>query len=103
MGDLIIIFAARGHAITCMYNVIHCTCLFCKFNFRGLTINRENCKIGPLKNFPLPYSWEYWWELNLAVGSQIAIAKILADFNLVVWYGITIYIIMKVRSFDLAL
>ena len=29
-------------------------------------------------------SWKYWWELNLVVGLQIAITKILADLNLVV-------------------
>ena len=40
----------------------------------------------------LPYSWKYWWELNLAVGSQMAIAKALANFNLAVWYGIAIRI-----------
>ena len=28
----------------------------------------------------IPYSRKYWQELNLAVGSQMAIAKILADF-----------------------
>ena len=38
----------------------------------------------------IPYSRKYWQELNLAVGSQIAIAMILADFNLVVQYGIAI-------------
>ena len=31
------------------------------------------------------YSWKYWQKLNLAVGPQIAIAKILADLNLAVW------------------
>ena len=31
------------------------------------------------------YSRKYWQELNLAVGPQIAIAKILADLNLAVW------------------
>ena len=33
----------------------------------------------------IPYSQKYWWELKLAVGPQIAIAKILADLNLAVW------------------
>ena len=42
--------------------------------------------------YHLPYSRKYWRELNLAVGSQTAIAKALADFNLVVRYGITIHI-----------
>ena len=45
----------------------------------------------------IPYSRKYWRELNLAVGPQIAIAKILADLNLAVWYGIAtcIYASMK--------
>ena len=32
----------------------------------------------------IPYSRKYWRELNLVVGSKIAIAKILVDLNLVV-------------------
>ena len=40
----------------------------------------------------IPYSWKYWWELNLAVEPKIAIARILADLNLAVWYGIAIRI-----------
>ena len=40
----------------------------------------------------IPYSRKYWWELNLAVGSQMAIAKVLANFNLAVRYGIAIHI-----------
>ena len=38
------------------------------------------------------YSRKYWQELNLAIGLQMAIAKVLADFNLAVWYEITIRI-----------
>ena len=38
------------------------------------------------------YSRKYWRELNLAVGSQIAIANVLADLNLAVRYGIAIRI-----------
>ena len=38
------------------------------------------------------YSRIYWRELNLVVGSQMAIVKVLADFNLVVRYGIAIRI-----------
>ena len=34
------------------------------------------------------YSRKYWRELNLAVGSQIAILNVLADLNLAVRYGI---------------
>ena len=37
----------------------------------------------PMQVCWLPYSQKYWWELNLVVGPQIAIAKILADFYLV--------------------
>ena len=33
---------------------------------------------------------KYWRELNLVVEPKITIAKILADLNLTVWYGITI-------------
>ena len=36
------------------------------------------------------YSQKYWRELNLAVELKIAIARILADLNLAVWYGIAI-------------
>ena len=42
----------------------------------------------------IPYSRKYWWELNLAVEPKIAIARILADLNLVVRYGIAICIII---------
>ena len=38
----------------------------------------------------IPYNRKYWWELNLAVEPKIAIARILADLNLVVRYGIAI-------------
>ena len=38
----------------------------------------------------LLYSRKYWRELNLAVEPKIAIARILADLNLVVRYGIAI-------------
>ena len=40
----------------------------------------------------IPYSQKYWRELNLAVGSQMAIVKVLADFNLAVRYRIAIHI-----------
>ena len=39
------------------------------------------------------------WELNLAVGSQTAIAKVLVDFNSAVQYGIAIHIYIQVRNF----
>ena len=38
------------------------------------------------------HSQKYWRELNLAVEPKIAIARILADLNLVVWYRIAIRI-----------
>jgi hypothetical protein len=47
-------------------------------------VNREQVKI--------PYSWKYWQELNLAVEPKIAIARILANLNLAVRYGIAIRI-----------
>ena len=37
-------------------------------------------------------SWKYWRELNLAIEPKIAFAKILADLNLAVQYGIAILI-----------
>ena len=40
----------------------------------------------------IPYSRKYWRELNLTVGSQIAISYVLADLNLAVWYRIAICI-----------
>ena len=40
----------------------------------------------------IPYSRKYWRELNLAVEPKIAIARILADLNLAVWYRIAIRI-----------
>ena len=40
----------------------------------------------------IPYSWKYWRELNSAVEPKIAIARILADLNLAVRYGIAIHI-----------
>ena len=36
-----------------------------------------------LKPHDVLYSRKYWQELNLAVGSHIAISNVLADFNLV--------------------
>ena len=36
------------------------------------------------------YSWKYWLELDLMVGSQIAITNVLVDLNLAVRYGIAI-------------
>ena len=40
----------------------------------------------------IPYSWKYWWELNLMVEPKITIARILADLHLVVRYRIAIRI-----------
>ena len=33
----------------------------------------------------IPYSRKYWRELNMVVGPQIPVAKILVDLNLAVW------------------
>ena len=46
-------------------------------------------KTSPTYNM---YGQKYWQELNLAVGSQIAISNVLADLNLAVQYRITIHI-----------
>ena len=43
----------------------------------------------------LPYSRKYWRALNLAVEPKIAVARILADLNLAVRYGIAICIYMN--------
>ena len=48
-----------------------------------------NVKVTKFENL---YSQKYWWELNLAVEPKIAIARILADLNLVVWYRIAVHI-----------
>ena len=44
----------------------------------------------------LPYSREYWRELNLAVEPKITIARILADFNL----GVIIIIDCQTTKFS---
>ena len=49
-------------------------------------------------NLHVPYSRKYWRELNLAIKSKIAIARILADLNLVFWYGIPICIYYASRK-----
>jgi hypothetical protein len=51
------------------------------------------------KTCRIPYSRKYWRELNLAVEPKIAIARILADLNLAVQYGIAICIIYASRKF----
>ena len=55
---------------------------------------RELCESSTsrINLYCIPHSRKYWRELNLAVGSQMTIAKALADFNLAVWYGIAIRI-----------
>ena len=40
----------------------------------------------------IPYSYKYWWELNLVVDPKIAIGTVLANLNLVVRKGIAIHI-----------
>ena len=46
-------------------------------------IHNQNCPVYAmlivLTELMLPYSRKYWWQLNLAVGSQIAILNVLAD------------------------
>ena len=43
----------------------------------------------------VPYSRKYWRRLNLVIEPKIAIARILADLNLVVLYGIAIHIMCE--------
>ena len=53
----------------------------------------------------LSYSRKYWRELNLAVEPKVAIARILADLNLAIWYGIAIHIYASMKilvDFNLA-
>ena len=51
----------------------------------------------------LPYSQKYWQKLNLAVEPKITIARILADLNLAVRYGIAIHILSAEFFADLNL
>ena len=51
------------------------------------------------KQVAIPYSWKYWWELNLAVGSQIAISNLLAGLNLWRFSTGSLYVYMRVRNF----
>ena len=43
------------------------------------------------------YSWKYWWDSNLVVGSQMTISKVLVDSNLVVQYRIDIHVHLHVH------
>ena len=77
----------------CMYTnnivyiyIVHCTCSSAILLFPGHSVTFFSGFVYIL------YSRKYWWELNLAVGSQMAIAKVLVDFNLAVRYRITIHI-----------
>ena len=65
--------------------------------FCGSEYGCKNQEFGFIMD--VPYSLKYWRELNLAVGSQIAITNILADLNLAVWYGITIRIYVSAEKF----
>ena len=51
---------------------------------------REEGKVKRSSTYRI-YSRKYWRGLNLVVEPKIAIARILADLNLVVQYGITIH------------
>ena len=55
----------------------------------------------PLYGIPYIQQYMYWRELNLAVEPKIAIARILADLNMAVRYGIAIHvrIYMQVGNF----
>ena len=56
------------------------------------THSQESAHVLEFQGFNIPYSRKYWRELNLAVEPKIAIARILADLNLAVQYGIDIRI-----------
>ena len=58
------------------------------YSLSHIVIQILQCKSGII----IPYSWKYWWELNLVVEPKIAIARILADLNLAVRYRIAIRI-----------
>ena len=65
---------------------------------RSITIIKYDVVSCLLLSGLILYSRKYWRELNFTVGSQMAIAKALADFNLVVRYGIAIRIILYYAS-----
>ena len=46
----------------------------------------------------IPYSWNYWWELNLVVELQIAILAHWWDLNLSVRYRIAIRILYAMKK-----
>ena len=58
------------------------SCLFRRVNFHSLIVGVSLQALN--FSYIILYSRKYWRELNLAVGPQIAFAKILADLNLVV-------------------
>ena len=56
------------------------------------TMLTKSNKVNDHVSYEVLYGRKYWRELNLAVGSQITIANVLADLNLAVRYGIAIRI-----------
>jgi hypothetical protein len=64
-------------------------CKVCAPPTSGMGVVSARLHLGGLH---IPYSRKYWRELNLVVEPKIAIARILANLNLAVWYGIAIRI-----------
>ena len=82
---------------------------YCSVHLHRVFLQYDNDQLGQASQHDMTwrlttgmcilYSQKYWRELNLVVEPQIAIAKIFADLNLVVQYGIAIciYVSRKFR------
>ena len=57
----------------------------CEINAVFILIEHKLKIDAKVVNCYIRYSWKYWRELNLVVGPKMAITKILADLNLVIW------------------
>ena len=66
-------------------------------------LSQGQWEVCVVHNMTIPHSRKYWRELNLTVEPKIAIARILADLNLAVRYGITIRILYASMKFWLIL
>ena len=68
---------------------MHLTTAPTYFHFPPSGKRKPEDKFDIARSIPI-YSWKYWQELDLAVGSQIAYAGILTGLSLVMWYRIAI-------------
>ena len=71
-----------------------CPMKFCseaKASTEGINPSPRDIRLGVCR-VKIPYSRKYWRKLNLAVEPQIAITRVLVDFNLAVQYRIAIHI-----------